>query len=140
MWTPGDFTTPSITVDSVGIGYNSQEFSVIVTDENTCSGIDAITVTFINCTGIEDIVGLENVSLYPNPNYGTFNFRITSSKSINIDLKVYNALGVIYLEQNKIVINGEYSSRIDLQDIKPGVYFITLQNDEGIFVKKFLVK
>ncbi|HJN05878.1 MAG TPA: T9SS type A sorting domain-containing protein [Bacteroidales bacterium] len=140
LWTPGDFTTPSITVDSVGIGYNSQEFSVIVTDENTCSGIDAITVTFINCTGIEDIVGLENVSLYPNPNYGTFNFRITSSKSINIDLKVYNALGVIYLEQNKIVINGEYSSRIDLQDIKPGVYFITLQNDEGIFVKKFLVK
>jgi PKD repeat protein len=140
LWIPGDFTTSSITVDSTGIGYNSQEFSVLVTDENNCTGTDAVTVTFINCTGIEDIVGLENVSLYPNPNDGTFNFRIISSKSINIDLKVYNALGVIYLEQNQIVINGEYSSRINLQDIKPGVYFITLQNDDGIFVKKFLVR
>ncbi len=140
LWVPGDYTTSTITVDSSGIGYNSQEFSVMVTDENTCTGTDAVTVTFINCTGIEDIVGLENVSLYPNPNDGTFNFRIISSRSINLDLKVYNALGVIYLEQPKLEINGEYSSRIKLQDINPGVYFITLQNDEGIFVKKFLVK
>lgn len=140
LWNPGGYTTPSITVDSVGIGYNSQEFSVLVTDENTCAGEDAITITFINCTGIDEIIGLENVSLYPNPNDGTFNFRIVSSSLINIDLKVYNALGIIYLEQNHLEINGVYSSRINLQDIKPGVYFITLQNNKGIFVKKFLVK
>lgn len=140
LWTPGDYTTASITVDSTGIGYDSQEYSVVVTDANGCSSTDDVIVTFINCTGIDEIVGLENVMVYPNPNDGTFSVNINSSKSITLDLKVYNAIGVKYIEQNQIVINGKYSSTINLQDIKSGLYFITLESDEGVFVKKFLVK
>lgn len=140
LWSPGDYTTSSITVDSTGIGYNSQEFSVVATDVNGCSGADATTITFINCTGIEDIVGLENVSVYPNPNDGSFNLKITSSRSITVNLKVFDALGVAYMEQEQLVIVGKYSSKINMQDVKPGLYFITLTNDDGVFIKKFLVK
>ena len=55
-------------------------------------------------------------------------------------MKVFDALGVSYMEQKQLVIVGEYSSKINIQDIKPGLYFITLENDEGVFIKKFLVK
>ncbi|MFK5857517.1 MAG: T9SS type A sorting domain-containing protein, partial [Bacteroidota bacterium] len=140
LWTPGDFTTPSITVDSAGIGYNSQEFSVVVIDDNGCSGNDATTITFKNCTGIKEIIGLEKVSIYPNPNDGSFYLSISSSKHITVDLKVIDALGVTYLEQNQLEIVGEYSSRINIQNIKSGLYFISLTDDKGVFIKKFLVK
>ncbi len=140
LWNPGDYTTPTITVDSTGIGYGSEEFMVLVTDNNECSAADGVVITFINCTGIDEIVGLENVSVYPNPNDGTFNLNITSSRSITIDMKVFNALGVEYMERKQIVVVGEYSSKIDLQDVKPGLYFITLTDDDGMFLKKFLVK
>ena len=140
LWTPGDFTTPTITIDSSGIGYNSQEFIVVVIDENTCEATDATTITFKNCTGIEEIVGLEKVSIYPNPNDGSFYLNITSSKAITVDLKVTNAVGVNYLEENNLEIVGDYSTVINIQDVKSGLYFISLTDDKGVFIKKFLVK
>ena len=140
LWDPGSYTTPTITVDSTGIGYGSEEYMVLVTDNNECSVADGVVITFINCTGIDEIVGLENVSVYPNPNDGTFNLIITSSRSITIDIKVFNALGVVQMEQKQIEIVGEYSSKIDLQDVNPGLYFITITDDEDVFIKKFLVK
>ncbi len=140
LWTPGGFTTPSIVVDSSGIGYNSQEFSVLVTDNNTCSNTDDININFINCTGIKDIVGLELVSLYPNPNDGIFNFNIESTNNITVNISIYNASGKIHYNQNNIEINGIYSSRINLNDPKPGLYFISIENETGSFIKKFLIK
>ena len=140
LWNPGSYTTPSITIDSSGIGYHGQEFSVMVTDENTCSASDTIKVTFIDCTGIDEIVGLENVSIYPNPNDGTFNLSIRSSRILTIDLKIFDALGTSYFEQKQQIIDGAYSSRISLSEMNAGIYFITLRNEKGIFVKKFLVK
>ncbi|NQU34692.1 MAG: T9SS type A sorting domain-containing protein [Bacteroidetes bacterium] len=140
IWAPGGQTTSSITVDSIGIGYGSQEFSVVATDNNSCSNDDIVTVTFINCTGIEDIVGLEAVSLYPNPNDGTFNFRIESRGSINVDVKVFDVFGTKHFELNNIEIVGDYISRISLTEPKPGVYFISIENEEGSFIKKFLIK
>lgn len=140
LWTPGDFTTPIITVDSIGIGYGSQEYSVLVTDNNGCSSTDATLIAFNDCTGIKDIVGLENVNVFPNPNDGSFNIDITSLRLITVDLKIFDVLGVKYMDQKQLVIDGKYSTKINLQDIRAGLYFITLKNDDGVFIKKFLVK
>lgn len=140
LWSPGDFTTPSIIVDSTEIGYGSEEYMVLVTDNNNCSVADGIVLTFINCTGINEIVGMENVSIYPNPNEGAFNLNITSSRSITLNLKVQDASGKLYREQKQLVIDGQYSTNIKLVDAQPGLYFITLENNEGIYIKKILVK
>ncbi len=140
LWAPGGQTTPSIVVDSTGIGYGSQEYGVIVTDENSCSNDDLTTITFINCTGIKDIVGLSAVSLYPNPNEGTFNFKIEAHKSIVVDVKIFDVFGTKHFEKTQLEITGDYDSKISLSDPKPGIYFISIENKEGSFIKKFLIK
>ncbi len=140
LWFPGDFTTPTITVDSSGIGYNSQEFNAFVTDDNGCTGSGTTTVTFINCTGINEIVGLEHVGVYPNPNEGTFNLSITSSKTITISISIFDAMGERYLELTKLEISGNYSTKVNMQDVKSGLYFITIENSEGTFIRKFIVR
>ena len=140
LWTPGEYTTATITVDSVGIGLSSQEYSVMVTDNNGCYAEDESIVSFVDCTGVDEIAGLERVNIFPNPNDGTFNLTIQSAKSISVDLKIYDVLGHQYMNMEQLNINGEYSSKISLQDFNPGLYFITLKDEKGVFVKKFLVK
>ena len=140
LWMPGGSTSPSITVDSVGIGYNSQEYTVGVTDNNSCFNEDVVTVTFINCTGIKDIDGLVNVGLYPNPNDGKFNFNIESNKSTVVDISIFDNNGKVQYELNNLHIIDNYKSEINLKDPNPGIYFISIRNETGSFVKKFLVK
>jgi len=140
LWSPGGQTTATITVDSSGIGYNSQEFGVLVTNENSCSNSDETNVTFINCTGIEDINGLVNVSLYPNPNDGTFNFNVVTNGSLTVNIKIFDAIGNKYYEKSQVEIMDKYSSKITLDNIAPGIYFIAIDNSEGTFVKKFFIR
>ena len=140
LWSPGGQTTPAITVDSIGIGYNSQDFSVIVTDNNSCSNSDETTITFINCTGIEDIDGLQQVSLFPNPNDGTFNLNMVSTGSVIVNIRIFDAVGNIQYEMNDVEVQNKYSNKISLNKPAPGVYFIAIDNNEGSYVKKFFVR
>jgi PKD repeat protein len=140
LWLPGNQTTASIVVDSAGIGYNSQEFVVMVTDINTCANSGSKTITFINCTGIEDVIGLESVILYPNPNDGTFSLQIKSNRTIKVDLRIFDVIGTVHYEYNQLEINNDFSTKINLIDTKPGIYFITIQDENGKFIKKFLIK
>ncbi len=140
LWLPGNQTTPSIEVDSTGIGYNSQEFVVMVTDINSCTNSASRTITFINCTGIKDIVGLESVKIYPNPNDGTFNLQIESSRYIVVDLKILDVVGTVQFEKNNLELNGDLNTKMSLDNAKPGVYFISIQNKNDRFIKKFLIR
>ncbi len=140
LWMPGGQTTATVNIDSLGIGLGDEEIGVLVTDNNGCVGGDALILSFIDCTDIEDIIGLESVQIYPNPNDGSFNFNVTSFKSITVNLGVYDAMGVKHMEIKDVVIDGAYNKRIMLQDISPGLYFVTLENKDGNFIKKFLVE
>lgn len=140
LWSPGDFTTPSITVDSTGIGYGSQDYSVAVIDDKTCSNSSAITITFINCTGISDIEGLKSVRLYPNPNDGTFNFNVQSTGNVDITVKIYDAIGNLHFNKEYSNISTDHNSRVELVNPKSGIYFLSIENESGSFIKKFLIK
>ncbi|MDZ7742062.1 MAG: hypothetical protein U5Q03_09995 [Bacteroidota bacterium] len=111
-WTPGDFATASIAVDSVMIGIGSTEFSVVATDENGCSGTDSIVVTIEDCTGLEEISGLRKLDIFPNPNDGSFTLRMQSQEALKLNLRLINANGKSLIKENNININGRLSAKV----------------------------
>jgi len=46
LWSTGD-TIQSITIDSTGVGLGTGNFSVMVTDSNSCMGYDTVAITWI---------------------------------------------------------------------------------------------
>ncbi len=140
LWSPGGTTSPTLVVDSTGIGYGTGEFGVIVTDNNSCSNGDEVAITFINCTGIRDIEGLQSIMLFPNPNEGTFNIDVNSDKYVVVNIEIFDVKGSKKFELENVEISGNFSQTITLKNAQPGFYFIKLENKTGIFVKKFLVK
>jgi len=64
----------TIMIASTGIGYEIQEYTVEVTNENGCVDSAHITVVFSfgACTGFNEITEVKRYSVYPNPNPGRF--------------------------------------------------------------------
>ena len=83
--------------------------------------------------------GLENFSLYPNPNNGTFNIKFNSSS--NNEIKV----GVVDMRGRQI-FNKSYSNtglidqNLQLDSVQAGVYLVTVQDGNRKEVKKIVVE
>ncbi len=85
-------------------------------------------------TGIEDMVSFSNIQLLPNPAYDMVEIKVPDNQEYNIRL----------LDLNGKLIQSwrAFSSKIKLNisDLKEGVYLISLHNDKQIVGRKKLIK
>jgi hypothetical protein len=84
--------------------------------------------------GIQQNAEAGGLSIYPNPNNGTFN--LISSKATNGSIEVYNVLGERVYSQTATVFT---SMQLDLSNLTSGVYYLSLKSGEGIRTLKFVV-
>ena len=74
----------------------------------------------------------ERINLYPNP--ASVGFYINTGEKINT-VSIYNLNGEMIL--SKEVIDNNF---INISDLKPGVYFVKVQTENGIIVRKLIKK
>ncbi|MEA3477098.1 MAG: T9SS type A sorting domain-containing protein, partial [Bacteroidota bacterium] len=139
-WYPGGETTAQITVDSTGIGVGSQMFICYVTDGNDCVSSDTVIVEFEDCSAINELAGVNNIILYPNPGQGIVSLQIDTDDPVILNIKVYNNRGTLVLEKQNIRVENTYLERMDLSGQASGVYLVTVSNNEGIWVEKLIVR
>lgn len=140
LWSPGGETTATIDVDSTGVGFGSQEYSVVVTGTNGCVRSDAITLTFEDCAGLDEITGLTSVTVFPNPNNGVFTLKLNSNKRITLDAQLISASGTEQFSRKGITVNRSMEQVVELEGLQAGVYYLTLTNKDGKLIKKVLIK
>ncbi len=125
-WTDSWEGTATITVKGVnacGEGVSSEGFDVV------CS----------ICTGIDEI-GLNEVSVYPNPGNGLFTVEISGLNSKDLSIKVLNTLGAIVYDQVGIETSANYKTTIDLSELNKGVYFLVINGNEGKVIKRIIIQ
>lgn len=87
---------------------------------------------------VEDF-GLENFSLYPNPNNGTFNVKFNSSSNNEIKIGVNDMRGRQIF--NKSFSNtGFIDQSLQLDNVQAGVYLVTVEDGNRKEVKKIIVE
>ncbi len=84
--------------------------------------------------GIAQVSLADGISVYPNPNNGTFKLRLLDDRACEIT--IVNSLGQSFYE-GKIFSadNGEVNL-----NLTPGIYFCKLHNEMTFAVKKFIVE
>jgi hypothetical protein len=139
LWHPSGATTPTLTVDSSGIGVGIKTISVDVTNSNNCVGSGTIHITFKDCTGIGE---LKDVSfrLYPNPNNGNFTIEINASQQETVEINVLNTSGVTVYSLNNLEVSGFISRNIDLGTLPEGTYIFKISKGNESTLKKFVIK
>ena len=83
------------------------------------------------------VIKNERPFLYPNPASDNFNLRFDENPNRDIQLSIFSSSGALVKQQQLAAFGNEY--RVDIQDLKAGVYFIKLESTEGlVFSSKFV--
>lgn len=107
--------------DNTGTGYFDINTGTIAAGVTDCASGCVVNV--------EEEKELENISIYPNPVENTLN--------IQTDLK--GTFNIIDITGNQ-VLNGQITSKIDLSNLSPAIYFIQLNTQSGVSTIKFIKK
>ncbi|ESU29048.1 hypothetical protein FLJC2902T_10840 [Flavobacterium limnosediminis JC2902] len=83
--------------------------------------------------------GLENFSIYPNPNNGNFNVQFTSNSSNEIKIGVHDLRGRLVFE-NEYQNTGTFNQNLQLNKVQTGIYIVTVQDGERKETKKIVIE
>jgi len=97
--------------------------------EATANGSYAALLTTGNCTkisncitiatiGLEELDAVDNISVFPNPNNGTFEIQSSVTQTVHI----VDALGQVI---GTIAVNAGQTQTFEFKNIKAGIYFLT---------------
>ncbi len=107
------------------------------TDINNPNTADRTTDGAVS-TGIKNLAGNSTVSLYPNPNAGSFTVDLGTDKNANITVVIADMVGKTIYTNNLNAVDGKF----DLNGINAanGQYLITIyNNNEVVGMKKFTI-
>lgn len=79
------------------------------------------------------------VDIVPNPSSGVFNISVKEVTG-SITLKLMNSYGQLLLSENAKNVAGTFVKQIDLSKQSKGMYFVKIRTDEGVEVRKILIK
>lgn len=129
-------TTPAVNNQSIAVSpTTSATYTVIGFGSNGCSSSFAIVQQVIDCTGLPENRNIYSLSLFPNPNKGSF-YLSAETVPENSELIIYNAVGQQVLKQT--VLSGQ--NQIDLQTPQ-GVYFYKIvSGNEQLKTGKIIVE
>ncbi len=138
QWSTGA-TTQVITVDTTGLGTGTFTFSVTVTSNLGCQASDAVQVTFDPCVGLPE-TWVTELEVYPNPNQGRFDIRLTTPYPSHSQLWLTNALGEMVWNTG---IEGPQSAQaysVSLPALPAGVYFLRYSSGESTLTRKVVIQ
>ncbi len=130
---PYTFAWSNGTTDKDAHNLTKGDYTVTVTDANGCTYTETFTV---GTTGVNDPYYIEKFELYPNP-AGTqtkVNFEFTEEISGN--LKIIDFTGKIVKSYKVSGMN--IVLKLDLKDIKSGIYMIKLESRNKFAVRKLI--
>ncbi|MBN4062452.1 MAG: hypothetical protein COA57_15570 [Flavobacteriales bacterium] len=89
-------------------------------------------------SGISTPAHSYEISIYPNPNYGTFSIEIPSQYSVlNTQICIYNMLGE---QVQHSLIRSSANLLINLTAQPSGVYFVSIETADAVKMQKLIVR
>jgi Secretion system C-terminal sorting domain/Bacterial pre-peptidase C-terminal domain len=87
-----------------------------------------------------EVVLLEQLSLFPNPTKDEVNVRFLATKAGNYDVVLYNSTGKAILTQKVQFNEGENGASFDVLTLPRGLYIVKVSNEEELFSQKVILE
>ena len=138
VWSGPGVTGSTFSPTSAGVGLHTAIYSY--TDANGCEGITSVNVQVNACVGLAENILANGVSVYPNPNNGSFTLSVNANVGA-LTIKITDMQGrVVYASIDKNV-NAGFVKQISLDTQSSGMYLMHIlangeQRTEKIAVQK----
>lgn len=127
LWNNGETSNTLTNIDS-------GEYSVTVTDANGCKQVLPINLYSV---GIEEIEGLLDYSLFPNPTTGMTNLQVGFDRSVDISVRISSMLGQTVYEQ-QVSQTRALEEQINTQNWSQGIYLVQIWVDGKGYTRKLV--
>ncbi len=89
-------------------------------------------------TSVNEETFSKTFTIYPNPSSDFLTIETTFSKKESLNIVFYNVMGTKLLNIEEAVPSGAYKKQINIEELPLGVYFLSLQTDNGNIIKKII--
>lgn len=115
---------------------------VFMAEEGTFS--DVITAIETDASerpvGIDEVISLRNVEIYPNPFKTDATVQFSLDKSNELEINVYDITGkTVYAIPSESYAAGNHKVRIDGTNLESGVYYVNVKYNEGVITRKLVL-
>lgn len=112
-------------------------YTVTLVATNSC-GKDSISHQ-ISVTGVGEYQNAGFINCMPNPTNGKLTVSFNDASISAFTLKLQSVTGAdLYTE--KLINNGLFSKQFDFSSLSKGVYFLKLETEKHVFVKKIVIE
>ena len=130
-WSFGDGDTLSGDVNPTHEYLSNGFFEACLVGENIC-GLDSscMTFTIVSAVGIKENNINNNISIYPNP--------VKNQLTITSDNEKVNNIKIMDVTGKTLNVFAGNTTTINVSDLAKGLYFLQIQTEKGIAVKRFI--
>ncbi len=136
LWSTGAITDSIIcsTISDTIITY-----SVTVTNNYGCIGIDSINIIFDPCASIDELSQVPTINIFPNPSNGKFKIQILKLET-DVEMHIMNIHGQLLRKENFVISSSSFMKEIDLSMLPKGIYFINFRNENFVKTEKLVIR
>ncbi|WP_245744820.1 zinc-dependent metalloprotease [Flavobacterium frigoris] len=118
-------------------------FRIRDASKNDTGTLNSASITI--CTNtyvlVEPNFEITNLLLYPNPNKGNFNLQFSSTSKSGIKVMIHSLLGKkLYEKTFEFRDRYDYNENIQVENIQPGLYFLTIIDGSKKETKKIVIQ
>jgi len=129
-------TPPQYTQTITGLA--SGNYICFVEDANGCRRQTIIIVTGSSSISSE-MIGMEMLSIVPNPSDGAFALSMKFSQANRLRLSLWDLTGkMIFAEEKENIAT--YSQNFSFPTLSKGIYYLKIQGDKGEIIEKVIIE
>ncbi|MCC6723474.1 MAG: T9SS type A sorting domain-containing protein [Saprospiraceae bacterium] len=111
-------------------------YLVEVTSESGCSGTKTFNIGIF--VGANEVEGVEQISLFPNPTAGEATVNVKLLKNMDVELRLFSTSGQLIFASQQDNTAG-FNQSIDMSNQAPGMYFLQIIADGKPYHAKLVV-
>ncbi|HEX8515271.1 MAG TPA: GEVED domain-containing protein [Bacteroidia bacterium] len=109
------------------------------TDANNCSNSIMQTINVADCTGIEENENEAGFEVFPNPSSGMISISLVDVSYREMTISVTDLQGKEVFRNSRENISGSLLIPVNLEGFAKGFYYVKLQSDADIKIKKVVI-
>lgn len=114
------------------------EYPVTLTASNEC-GFSTLTTTVLVLTGVEELAGIREFQVFPNPNSGAFSVLLRGEPRSWVQLSFRDVLGRSLYERSFDFRPGSLQQELSFEALPAGIYFLQVGTGGRVFSRKVVV-